>query len=244
MSIFWKRLSVVGFAIAQKSVQSVFCGAVGFFVAQGAVAQTLPAAPQAACQPPNAGEYLLLIVSKTPEVQAKIRTVLPNTANAIVCNYLEDVVTRVSGFSTAETANSWAQYLTETVGLQAFVARPAQAAAPQPAAIGNAPEATKTAAVSRGYNPQPLGAGYAVLVSYFNRPELAAEIQQTLAQTVGLVAYGQRPYLLAIYTTDQNVANSTLQKLSDRGFWAMVVDSRRVTLLKSAINVSPATVSR
>jgi hypothetical protein len=187
------------------------------------------------CQPPKSDEYLLLVVSKTSETQAKVRSVLPHHVDATVCSYFEDVVTRVSGFSSAETANSWAQYLTQTVGLQAFVARSNQIpTASRPSEP--APLSSKTPDSST-YNPQPLGTGYAVLVSYFDRPELAGQVQQALSKEVGLVSYGQRPYLLAIQTTDQAIAHSTLQKLSDRGFWAMVVDSRRVTLLRSAVNV-------
>ncbi|KAM3094130.1 hypothetical protein ACKFKG_18050 [Phormidesmis sp. 146-35] len=187
------------------------------------------------CQPPKSGEYLLLVLNKTSETQSKVRSVLPNNADATVCNYLENVVTRVSGFSSVETANSWAQYLTQTVGLQAFVARstqtPTATRPPEPAPLSAKASDPST------YNPQPLGTGYAVLVSYFDRPELAGQVQQALSKEVGLVSYGQRPYLLAIQTTDQAIANSTLQKLSDRGFWAMVVDSRRVTLLRSAVSV-------
>ncbi len=195
------------------------------------------------CQPPKSGEYLLLVVSKTSETQAKTRSVLPNNADATVCNYFENVVTRVSGFSSIETANSWAQYLTQTVGLQAFVARPlasdsTRSTQPPTASRPSEPALLRSKTPdSSTYNPQPLGTGYAVLVSYFDRPELAAQVQQALSKEVGLVSYGQRPYLLAIQTTDQAIANSTLQKLSDRGFWAMVVDSRRVTLLRSAVNV-------
>ena len=193
------------------------------------------------CQPPNSGEYLLLVVSKTPDVQDKLRKVLPNTTNTTVCRYLDDMVTRVSGFNTVEVASSWAQYLTETVGLQAFVARPAMLGAPQSSAIAPPPSASVSTVTSK-YNPQPLGAGYAVLVSYFNKPELANQLQQSLKKDVGLVSYGQRPYLLATYTTNQSTANSMLQSLSDRGFVVMVVDSRRVTLLKSSVQISPSAV--
>lgn len=195
------------------------------------------------CQPPNAGEYLLLVVSTTPDVQTKLRNVLPNNTSTTVCRYFNDVVTRVSGFNTIETASSWAQYLTETVGLQAFVARPTIAGnAPQSPAITNSPSAIPNSSNSSNYNPQPLGAGYAVLVSYFNKPELATQLQQALKKDVGLVSYGQHPYLLATYTTDQRAANSMLQSLSDRGFFVIVVDSRRVTLLKSSVQVSPPAV--
>ncbi|MCY7273920.1 MAG: hypothetical protein LH702_09250 [Phormidesmis sp. CAN_BIN44] len=214
---------------------------VGLLVAtpHSAIAQT----NNPPCQPPNAGEYLLLVVSTTPDVQTKLRKVLPNNASTTVCRYLSDVVTRVSGFNTVETASSWAQYLTETVGLQAFVARPPIAEnAPQSPAITNPPSANVPTASTAKYDPQPLGAGYAVLVSYFNKPELASQLQQALKKDVGLVSYGQRPYLLANYTTSQSAANSTLQSLSDRGFFVMVVDSRRVTLLKSSVQVSPSPV--
>jgi hypothetical protein len=106
------------------------------------------------------------------------------------------------------------------VGLSAFVVRPA------PATLS---------ANSPAYNPQPLGDGYAVLVDYFNQPEVAAQVKQLLGSDVGLVSYGQRPYLLAVYTTSQRKADSMLRQLSDRGFWSMVVDSRRVTLLRSVV---------
>ncbi len=81
-----------------------------------------------------------------------------------------------------------------------------------------------------------------MLVDYFSQPELATRVHQLIGKDIGLAAYRQRPYLLAIYTSDQRLANSTLQSLTDRGFWAMVVDSRRVTLLRRVIDVSSATV--
>ena len=81
------------------------------------------------------------------------------------------------------------------------------------------------------FNPQPLDAGYAILVDYAERPELAAQIQQVVGQNVGLVSYGQRPYMLVMHTQDERSANSTLQTLSSNGFLAMMVDSRQVILL-------------
>jgi hypothetical protein len=76
------------------------------------------------------------------------------------------------------------------------------------------------------------------LVDYFEQPEIATQVRQILSQDVGLVSYGQRPYLLAGYTTSQTTANATLQTLSDRGFWVMLVDSRRVVLLKPTVMLS------
>jgi len=87
------------------------------------------------------------------------------------------------------------------------------------------------------YYPRVLGDGYAVLVDYFNCPELATKVQQVVEGNVGFVVYGQRPYLLAVYTTNQKEANNTLQKLSDRGFFANLVNSSKVVLLRSVVNV-------
>ena len=173
------------------------------------------------CQPPQSDEYLLFILSRTPESQKQIQRTLPGDTPYTFCQYLDDTVTRIAGFRRLEDAEAWGRYVQEIVGLSAFVVRPTSANQ-----SGNA----------LTYNPQALGEGYAVLVDYFNQPEVAAQVRQLLGRDVGLVSYGQRPYLLAIHTTSQKKANSTLRQLSDRGFWSMVVDSRRVTLLKPSVN--------
>lgn len=207
------------------------------------------------CQPPIAGEYLLLVVSRTPESQEQVRRTLPPNATVTVCNYLNDVVTRVGGFTSADAANAWAKYMRESLGLSAVVARPSEAAAqasPTPSSTPTSPALASTTPTptpgrmaarspdprnAQSYNPQVLGGGYAVLVDYFSKPALATKVQQLVGKDIGLAAYRQRPYLLAIYTADQSLANSTLQALTERGFWAMVVDSRRVTLLRQAITM-------
>lgn len=181
-----------------------------------AVAQSSPPT----CLPPSSGEYLVLAVSETKESQEQIRRTLPSNNKTILCKYSDKTVTRISGFKNKADADAWGRYIQDIVGLSAFVVRP-----PEPPAPATAP----------AYNPKPLGAGYAVLVDYFNKPELATQVRQMLGGDVGLVSYGQRPYLLAVYTTSQAEANSKLQQLSDRGFWVMVVDSRRVTLLKRIV---------
>jgi hypothetical protein len=65
---------------------------------------------------------------------------------------------------------------------------------------------------------------------------VALQVRQLLGANVGLASYGQRPYLLAGYTTNQTEANSILQRLSDRNFLVMIVDSRKVTLIRPAVN--------
>ncbi|XHX80269.1 MAG: hypothetical protein RBJ76_10165 [Stenomitos frigidus ULC029] len=214
-------------------------------------ASTPAPAGYADCQPPSPGEYLLLVVSKTPDSQEQVRRTLPSSATVTVCNYLNDVVTRVGGFTTAEAADAWAKYVRESIGLSAFVARPSEVAAqPSPAPVQTAPAPTAGIARSSSpqsvgtFNPQALGGGYAVLVDYFSRPELATQVQQLVGKEIGLAAYRQRPYLLAVHTSDQSLANSTLQALTDRGLWAMVVDSRRVMLLRQAIATPQAAVKK
>lgn len=181
------------------------------------------------CQPPAKSEYLLLVVSETPESQAQVKQVLPANTRSTVCTYLNQVVTRVSGFTSLDTANSWAQYMNDIVGLRAVVAQPAAGGV---AASPPLPPGRSTAA----YDPRPLGTGYAVLVNYFNQPDIALQVQQSLGQPVGLAVYGQRPYLLAVHTSSQEDANSMVQTLKSQGFTTLVVDSRQVVLLRSAVS--------
>ncbi|MEH1932682.1 MAG: hypothetical protein V7L14_02925 [Nostoc sp.] len=181
------------------------------------------------CQPPNAGEYLLLVVSPTANNQKQLRSALPPELKTITCKYLNETVTRVGGFNKIDDANRWARYVSNIVGLSAIITtRPTTAdVQPQP----QPPQQTVN------YNPQALGEGYAVLVDYYNRPELVNSVQQVVGGNVGFVSYGQRPYLLAVYTTNQSEAYNTLQKLNDRGFVASIVNSRKVILLRSTVRL-------
>ncbi|MDF5737254.1 MULTISPECIES: hypothetical protein [unclassified Nostoc] len=181
------------------------------------------------CQPPNAGEYLLLVVSPTANNQKQLRSALPSELKTITCKYLNETVTRVGGFNKIDDANRWARYISNIVGLSAIITtRPTTPdVQPQP----RSPQQTVS------YNPQALGEGYAVLVDYYNRPELVNSVQQLVGGNVGFVSYGQRPYLLAVYTTNQTEAYNTLQKLNDRGFIASIVDSRKVILLRSTVRL-------
>ncbi len=242
-----------------------------------------------ACTGPRQGEFLLLVVSPTPENQSQLRRALPTEINTTVCRYLGDTVTRIGGFSKVDDANGWARYVRDIVGLSAFVTTGQTASTNQsplnptarnqsplnptarnqsplnptarnqssynppatnqsslnPTATNqsplnptatNQPSYNPPANQQGNYNPQALGSGYAVLVDYANRPELATQIQQIVGGDVGFVSYAQRPFLLAVYTTNQREASTTLQTLSDRGFFAMIVDSRKVTLLRSNVS--------
>ncbi|MDC0835767.1 hypothetical protein POG22_22630 [Geitlerinema sp. CS-897] len=93
------------------------------------------------------------------------------------------------------------------------------------------PTTTPSPSMTTAYNPQTLAPGYAVLVDYFNQTQVAAQVRLLTSQPVGLVSYGQRPFLLAGYTSNEAEANQLLQRLSSNGFWAMVVDSQRVMVI-------------
>lgn len=202
----------------------------------------------AECQPPQSNEYILLVLSQTWEAHQTLQRNLSQQLQANLCQYLDETVTRIAGFKDLENANNWARYIKEFSGLSAFVVRSPKALPPGQSPSASTLQPLGDSSVSRAlpsareirsndlaYNPQSLGEGYAVLVDYSNQPELASQIRQILGEDVGLVAYGKRHYLLAMHTTNQKAANSILRRLSDRGFWTMVVDSRRVILLTRAV---------
>jgi hypothetical protein len=178
----------------------------------------------APCEPPQSQEYLLFVLNKTGENQEQMRRALPANTQLSRCRYFNDTVTRISGFRRIEDAESWALYVQDIVGLSSFVVRPSTAR-------------VSNNSTSLAYSPKPLGEGYAVLVDYFNKPEVAEQVRRIVGNEVGLVSYDQRPYLLAVYTDSQRKASSILRELSDRGFSSMVVDSRRVTLLRQRVGI-------
>ncbi|NMG11056.1 hypothetical protein [Brasilonema sp. UFV-L1] len=184
------------------------------------------------CQPPNAGEYLLLVNSPTTENQKQLRQALPPTTKTTICRYIKDTVTRIGGFNKIDDANSWARYINNIAGLSAIITtRPSEVAQKQNTVTPAPPIQTVS------YKPERLGEGLAVLVDYYNQPELANKVRDAVKGDVGFVSYGQRPYLLATYTTNQKEAYSTLKKLSEQGFFAVLVDSRKVMLLRSAVRL-------
>ncbi len=186
------------------------------------------------CQAPRPGEYLLLVVSPTVNNQQQLRSALPSDLNTVTCKYFNETVTRVGGFNKIDDANRWARYINNVVGLSAIITTRPQSPTVRPAVVPSAPVQTNP---NIRYNPRILGQGFAVLVDYFNRPELAASVQRLVGGNVGLVSYGERPYLLAVYTTNQTQAYRTLQQLTDNGFFAMLADGRKVVLLRSMVNL-------
>ncbi|MEM7580062.1 MAG: hypothetical protein ACFB02_21415 [Mastigocoleus sp.] len=176
------------------------------------------------CDAPKPGEYLLLINSPTTDNRAQLKRVLPSELKVVTCKYLSGTVTRLGGFRKIDDANRWARYIRDSAGLNAIITtRPTENKAPQPQRVS--------------YKPKSLGNGYAVLVDYYNRPQMASRVRKVVKGDVGFVSYGQRPYLLATYTTDQKEAYKTLQELSGKGFFTIIVDSRKVMLLRSVVKL-------
>lgn len=182
------------------------------------------------CQQPNVGEYLLLVLSPTPENQKQLRAALRTEQKTVVCKYNNQIVTRVGGFTNIDDAKRLARYIQNIVGLSATITTRATEPATQlPQTIPN----IQTPKIT--YNPKILGEGYAILVDYFNRPEMVSSLRKAVGGDVGFVSYGQRPYLLAVYTTNQKEAYNTLKKLSETGFVAILADGRKVVLLRSIV---------
>ena len=195
------------------------------------------------CQAPRPGEYLLLVVSPTVNNQQQLRSVLPPNLTSVTCKYFNETVTRVGGFNRVEDANRWAKYINNVVGLSAIITTRSQSPTRTPAVVP--PQQVRPPVIPSTnfpnqqvlrYNPRVLGEGYAILVDYFNRPELAANVQRVVGGNVGLVSYGEKPYLLAVYTTNQTQAYRTLQALTNNGFFAVLADARNVMLLRSVVS--------
>lgn len=183
------------------------------------------------CPPPISQEYLLLVRGETEAERAQIASVLPPDNTVLVCQYLDEVVVRAGGFTSLETANAWATYMTTEAGFESFVSRPAAEQAAVPAAT-----TAEVISASGGatYQPQRLGTGYAVLVEYGDRPEVATVVGQVV-RPVGLAVYQQRAYLLADYTGDADSAAVTLQRLNDAQMAAILVDAQQVVRLSAEV---------
>lgn len=178
------------------------------------------------CPPPASNEYLLLVRGETEAERAEIATILPVESAVLICQYTDEILVRAGGFTSLETANAWATYMETEQGFESFVSQPASPSDPGSVASNGG--------ASEVYQPRLLGAGYAVLVEYGTRPEVAVAVGQ-LVRPVGLVVYQQRAYLLAGYTSDSTAANATLQRLSDAQLAAVIVDAQQVVQLSDEV---------
>ena len=204
------------------------------------------------CQPPSASEFLLFATARTLEAQALLRSKAPTDATTTVCRYQGEMVMRVAGFASEPSAAAWGQYLIRTTGIPTTIVRPIPVvAAITPVTSGvtsgiTTDVAPKITAIVSGagagsvgkrfspgvYKPQALSSGYAVLVNYNNRPDVAVQLGQALSQDVGVAVYGERPYLFVTQTGEMSAANALVKLLNDRGFLALRVEAKSVVLLR------------
>ena len=183
--------------------------------------------PLPACPPPGNQEYLLLVRGQSENARARIASILPEEGSVLICVYLGVVVVRGGRFVSLETANAWSSYMSSVEGYESFVLRPAHQTS-----TGSIGSSTTGGA---SYQPQRLGTGYAVLVEYGNRPEVATTVSQ-LVRPVGLAVYRQKSYLLAQYSNDPAIATATLQRLSDAQLSAVLVDAQQVVRLTTQVS--------
>ena len=192
------------------------------------------------CPPPSGQEYLLLVRGDTEADRNKIAATLPPANSVLICSYLDETLVRAGGFTSLETVNAWATYMTTQEGYESFVSRPSgsQVASttgtqtvPQPGTSGTQ---RVVASNGLGYQPRRLASGYAVLVNYGSQPEIAATLGQ-FVRPVGLAVYRQQAYLLADYTDDAQVAAATLQRLNDAQLSAILVDAQQVVRLTTEV---------
>ncbi|MFM7612646.1 MAG: hypothetical protein ACKO4R_00195 [Synechococcales cyanobacterium] len=172
------------------------------------------------CKPPGESEHVLIVITNTFNKQRQVRGVLPSSFNAMTCTQSKDIVTRIGGFPSLESARNWAKRINESVGLTAFIAPPSVPVRVKPLV---------------NYTPKVLGEGFAVLVDFLNQLEVVRNVLQGVKTDVGVVAYQQRVYLLVAHTTSPEKAATTLKDLSDRGFVVTLVSAPDVVLLRSKI---------
>ena len=245
-----KRLLIMT-VLASSAIPNAIQDAIAQSVASPAATGTI-----ADCLPPATNEFLLFATARTLEAQAVLRSKAPTDATTTVCRYQGEMVMRVAGFASEPSAAAWGQYLIRTTGIPTTIVRPVPVAvnpaiAPVSTSI-NTPEATpKVTPVLTGgnpgnggvgkrfspgvYKPQALTSGYAVLVNYNNRPDVAVQLSQVLNQNIGVAVYGERSYLFVMQTGEMAAANAVVKLLNDRGFLALRVEAKSVVVLRSIV---------
>ncbi len=247
------RAMTFTFLKPSRILASALCVSIGA-IAEASFLSSASAQSLSVCPTAANGEYLLLINNPSPEEQNRLSQVLPTGATTIQCDYQGIPVVQVGNFADEDLAQSWAEYLSTVEGFQTAIAprtdspdanspeppaatpvvdsaNPDETPTPEPTPNPSNPSDTPT------YKPTVLEPGYAVLVRYFDRPELAAQLQSQLNASVGLAVYEQQPYLLALYSSDAVTAGQVLQQLSQQ-FSVLMVDSSQVVVLSPAVSVA------
>ncbi len=199
---------------------------------------------------PTGQEFLLLVRGRNEAERADIASILPVESSVLICRYLDEVLVRAGGFTSLETVNAWASYMTSEANYESFVLRPTDRPATASSEAVAASESdtsadqqaldmasATTVPANVVFDPIRLASGYAVLVDYGSSPEIAATVSQ-LVPSVGLAVYRQRPYLLATYSEDEASASAVLQQLNGAQLAAVIVDAQDVVRLAESVAVS------
>ncbi|MBV5260760.1 hypothetical protein FLX56_20300 [Synechococcus moorigangaii CMS01] len=214
------------------------------------------------CQPPQNSEFLVLVFTPSQPLQTEVRRqvtqTLPANQQPLVCEYNGNVLSRVGGFTSLETATQWAENFGEAVGLPLMVITPTDADV-SPDALAIAPDAVvetgglatnpppiqpvapsepgpQATANSGRFQPQALQEGFGVIIDYGGDLAIATRLQSLLDQNIGLVVYGGRGYLLADQTEDATRVTELLARLNQNGLGAIAVPANQLILLKANIN--------
>lgn len=193
---------------------------------------------QPQCLPPEPDEHLVLVNQQTPESLEELRALLPEGSTTRICRYLDDTVIRVGGFANEDVATAWGEYLARTLSAETAIVQPATPFAESESDVP-LPTSDEPSEAVPPYNPERLGSGYAVLVDYADRPDIAIAVQSTLGDPVGLAVYRQTPYLLALHSDSARKAGDILEALADADFNVVMVDSRNVILMTPTVTADP-----
>ncbi|MEC4984391.1 MAG: hypothetical protein SAJ37_14765 [Oscillatoria sp. PMC 1068.18] len=238
-----KRSWLSAVAMAQSGARLSLIAGIGITaIAEPILAQA--GLPQ--CQPPRADEYLLLVLTQTPETQEQIRRTLPPNISAPICQYLGDTVTRIGGFRQFDDADSWAKYVNDIVGLTAVVARPTPTAAtptvtrprqPVPGPrIDNRPPQPSPTPTTRPRPTQPVG-----VTPRNNRPPVT---QETAARAANAPSFNPQPlgegYAVLVDYLNQPEIASELQQELGKEVGLVVYLGRPYLLAKSTVSQTEA----
>ena len=86
------------------------------------------------CESPEADEFLVLVFTPSPPLREEVRqqvgrTLPPAVNDLLVCQYNDNVLSRIGGFSSEAKATEWAEYFENAVGLPLMVITPVTATA-------------------------------------------------------------------------------------------------------------------
>lgn len=236
-------------------IGSLAVGAIALLsLPQGSLAQgTLPT-----CESPAANEFLVLVFTDSETTQNDVRLQvgksLAKNHDLVVCEYGSNVLSRVGGFESLNSATKWAEYVGTATNLPLMVITPVGGETPRTSVINppTIPTSVTTPAVDLvveteamsdlaalpeppAFQPKALSGGYGIIVEYGADPAIATRLKTVLGKNVGLVVYASRGYLLAAQVPDAERVLALLELLNQNNLTAIAVPANQLVLLKEII---------